>query len=232
MKYRYSLRNLSTLDEPTRPQSLAITIGKLFARLKATTKPTHRLVYDDEWHRKWDHTWGAARRVGELFRSQPKLDRVVVVSDRGPKWAVKRVPVPVERAPDGPGTRGIDIIHAATLEECKRRGWRVTELGICVNKPGEHGHCNAWDGGCLRDGNGRMLSADTIHFRIQSIAEWLMTQGKLYQATSGDRGLPVNGVIVMSKYWERGNSGWSFYPGTPHVTHWHVSAYPSITGWV
>ena len=106
-------------------------------------------------------------------------------------------------------------------------------MGICVNKPGEHGHCNA------RDARYGGATSDEIHDRIEAMGRWKMEQGKLWHRDrlagvpeKDRRGLPVNGVIWLSSYWEAGNEGPRPYSGTPHVFHDHVSGWPSYTGWV
>jgi hypothetical protein len=110
----------------------------------------------------------------------------------------------------------------------------VQELGICVNKPGEHGHCNAWDGGVSYE-NGKLLPADEIHRRIQVVAEFLKQEGIKHRETGGGEGLPVLGVIVMQKFWRRSDNDneWHVYEGVAHVSHWHVSGFPGfVPGWI
>jgi hypothetical protein len=159
--------------------------------------------------------------------------RLVIRTEDGASYVIVRLPEKTTTVSDTPGTRGVDVIHSAVKEFCENKGWRMAELGICVNKPGEHGYCNAWDGGCIRDNDGRVLSSGTIHFRIQEVATFIRNEGVKHASSQGRYGLPVNGVIVMSKYWERGmGQTWRWYNGTPHVTHWHVSAHPSQTGWI
>jgi hypothetical protein len=106
-------------------------------------------------------------------------------------------------------------------------------MGICVDKPGEHGHCNACDQGWIYDKDGKLLSSDQIHRRLKVMATKVREQGLLHQNTSGQRGLPVNGAIFMSSYWERGmGQTWRPYTGIAHVSHIHYSGWPSITGWI
>jgi hypothetical protein len=160
------------------------------------------------------------------MRRENGPDRIIVRSAIGPDYAVRKfVRNETPPVPDGVGTAAIDKIHAAVIAFCLNKGWKVTELGICVNKPGEHGHCNAWDGGVIYEG-GSMLPADEIHRRNIAVATFIRDEG-----LAGN--LPVNGVIVMSQYWEQGmGKTWRPYSGTPHVSHWHVSGWPSYTGWV
>jgi hypothetical protein len=172
------------------------------------------------------------KRLKALMANEDGPKRMVVRGENGPDFAVVRLPDKTI-VKDTSGTRGIDVIHSAVAEFCENRGWRITELGICVDKPGEHGYCNAWDGGIIRDNTGRLLASSTIHQRIMEVATFLRNEGVKYASSGGRYGLPVNGVICMSVYWERGMSAsWRHYNGTPHVTHWHVSAHPSYTGWV
>lgn len=131
--------------------------------------------------------------------------------------------------PNGPGTDAIDQIHGATVAFVESKGWRVQELGICVNKPGEHGHCNAWDGGAGGD------TSEEIHRRILAVGEFLKAEGIKHRDTGGKEGLPVLGVIVMYQFWRRsdGDRIWHDYDGVGHVSHWHVSGYPGfVPGWI
>jgi hypothetical protein len=129
--------------------------------------------------------------------------------------------------PDTDGTRGIDRIYGAVHAKFEDR-WTVRDMGICVAKPGEHGHCNAWDGGTNTN-----IPAEETHRRILIMAKFIRAEGIAHQESGGTDGLPVNGVIVMDKYWERGmGQVWRPYDGIAHVSHFHVSAHPSITGWI
>lgn len=235
MANRYTLRNIDTAGDPTGQRSLATTMLKLNRRLKRNTQGPWRLEYGGEMHALRPSRFDTVRRVDRLMRQDKGPDRIIVHAAQGPRYAVKEYPQTVTPPPDGPGTRGIDVIHAAVHTKFGRGSeydWRIAELGICVDKPGEHGACNAWDGGVLRDENGNPLPADEVHRRITVVANWLQAQGKLHISTNGREGLPVNGVIWLQSYWERGNEGARPYGGTFHATHWHVSAHPSVTGWV
>lgn len=225
----YTLRKLTEGTEPTTPRTALWTILKLRFKLRnLTTGPWH-LVIDGE----------PGPRHGRIYKLEAQLRsvmtavdrRIVVRSGKGPDFLIKRIP-PKFVVVNTAGTRGIDIIHAAVTAYCRKQNWDVRELGICADKPGEHGYCNAWDAGCTNDGP-RYLPSAEIHRRITIVASYLRDEGVRYAETAGRFGLPVNGVIVMSQYWERGmGQSWRYYSGTPHVSHWHVSAHPSFTGWV
>lgn len=233
MAYRYTLRRIDELTEPTKPRGLVVTLARLLRRLRANATAPDRLEYDGQVHRSWGSHIEAVRRLRLLMRRPNGPERVIVRTEIGPDFAVRKFEVHPESpapTPDGPGTPQVDQIHAAVLAYCAERGWNVTELGICVDKPGEHGYCNAWDGGVIYEA-GKLLPSDEIHRRIVNVATFIRSEGIKFQ--NGNGGLPVNGVIVMSQYWEHGmGETWRQYSGTPHVTHWHVSGYPSKTGWV
>lgn len=232
MSDRWTLRNIDTATNPTAPRSLALTATKLQARLMATAvgKPV-RLEYDGEVHQPRS-AWGAGIRAEQLMRQANPPDRIIARTERGPDYAVKLVRH-APAVPDGPGTDPLDQIVAAARAECARRGWPYIDMGICVDKPGEHGFCNAID---ARFGG---QSVEEIHFRLEAIALWTMEQGKDWHADRARgvpekdrRGLPVNGTIWLSYYWEEGNTGPRPFSGTAHVFHIHTSAWPSFTGWV
>jgi hypothetical protein len=64
------------------------------------------------------------------------------------------------------------------------------------------------------------------------MAAFIREQG-LLNDDDPTKGLAVNGVIVLESYWETGMPRtWRHYSGIPHVSHFHVSARPSITGWI
>jgi hypothetical protein len=175
--------------------------------------------------------WNLPRATpGDTYRVMTRADQAT----RGPIFSVNVLDVPDPRPiVDGPGTDAIDRIYAATHAFCNDKGWRVTDMGICANKPGQHSKCNAWDGGVIVDTDGKPLSADEIHRRIQVVADYLKSEGEKHLGTGGREGLPVLGVIVMSKFWSRESGGWHPYDGTPHVSHWHVSGFPSLyPGWL
>lgn len=233
MAFKYTLRRLDELTEPSKERGLGITSARLLRRLRKSSDAPDRLEYDGQVAnpRKWNTHLEAVRRARQILRRPNGPERVIIRTDIGADFAVRRFEVhehvPV---PDGPGTPQVDQIHAAVLAYCAERDWNVTELGICVDKPGEHGYCNAWDGGVIYEG-GQLLPSDEIHRRIVNVATFIRGEGIKNQ--NGNGGLPVNGVIVMSQYWERGmGETWNHYSGTPHVTHWHVSGWPSRTGWV
>ena len=168
---------------------------------------------------------------GQVWRIKARADTpdAVVFAVRAMELEEKPV------YPNGPGTDAIDEIHGATMAFCQSKGWRVNELGICVNKPGQHKYCNAWDGGCSFDNQGHLLPSDEIHRRILAVGEFLKSEGIKYRITGGKEGLPVLGVIVMDKFWEasKNDSIWHPYSGVAHVSHWHVSGIPSrYPGWI
>ena len=143
-------------------------------------------------------------------------------------FSVRAVEV-ADPIPDTAGTPAIDQIHAATVAFCLARGWNVTELGICANKEGQHNKCNAWDA------NAGGFTSDEIHRRLLTVGNFLKDEGTKHLNSGGKEGLPVLGVIVMEQFWKREEStrGWQTYTGTAHVSHWHVSGFPSMwPGWI
>lgn len=230
MSVSFTLRNIDTATDPTQPRSLARTLSRLGVCLERHTAAPHRLEYEGDIYRERT-TWETLRRVNRLLRLTDGPDRIIVHSCKGPGYAVRKHVVRVPPAPDGPGTRPIDLIHAAVGAECARRGWDVRDMGICVDKPGEHGACNAYDFGCTHQ-DGKLLPADEIHRRITAMGRWLMYEGLAHDASRGQHGLPVNGAIWLRSYFESGNDGPRPYTGTAHVSHVHVSGKPSVTGWV
>ena len=232
-KYVYSIRRLNELTEPSKARGLLATVTILYRRLKKAASAPDRLEYDGEVHRPWKSHFAACRRVRAQMRRVGGPDRIIVRTEVGADFAIRKyVKKESHPVPDGPGTDQIDKIKAAVMGFCADRGWRVTDMGTCVDKPGEHGFCNAWDGGCISDGNGELLPADEIHRRNIAVASFIREEGVKFQ--NGNGGLPVNGTIVMTQYWEHGMgpNSWNHYSGVPHVTHWHVSGFPSRTGWV
>lgn len=232
MPERWTLRRLDEASDPTAPRSIAATTDRLRRRLKATTKGPRRLEYEGTLHHKrWPKVGPLGDRVDELMRRKGGPDRILVRPTSGPTWALKRVEIREhEPVPDGPGTPQIDRIRAATFAEFgpgSSYDWDLRDLGICADKDGEHGECNAWDVGVNPS-----LPATEQHRRLEMIAEFHMREGRKHLLSSGADGLPVNGTIVLERYWERGNDGWRPYGGTPHVSHVHTSGHPSRTGWV
>jgi hypothetical protein len=188
MAFRYTIRNLDGLGEPSKARGLAVTCTKLWRRLRRATSGPYTLEHSGEaFHHQYKTAWAVTQRVRELMKQTKGPDRVIIHPKKeqgGPDFAVReferqeRVPVA-----DGPGTAQVDQIHAYILNWCKEKGWPVTELGICVNKPGEHGYCNAWDGGCIYD-EGKMLPSDEIHHRILAVASEIRAQGIAYRSTA------------------------------------------------
>ena len=176
--------------------------------------------------------WGTVRngkltkkRFNEIVPTLKVGDALLIQNVRSKETKVVRV-LEVELQPaNTTGTPGIDLIWAAVFEEFDQK-YGITNLGICANKPGQHGKCNAWDIGVSKPS-----SADAIHAAIRDIANWLRNN-----ARSKGLGLPLNGIIVMYEWCEQSGdwmTGWQAYHGTPHVTHVHLSATPSLVpGWI
>lgn len=123
------------------------------------------------------------------------------------------------------GTPGVDRIANDVFGRFNDR-YGITNLGICANKPGEHGICNAIDFGVSRP-----VSADDIHAAILDVGNYL--RNRMLADMEGEPGLPVNGAIVMQQICSREDRAWHFYGGVPHVTHVHCSAWPNpLPGWV
>jgi hypothetical protein len=123
------------------------------------------------------------------------------------------------------GKPGIDrIVGALQAEFGKRFG--IYNGGICVDKPGLHGTCEAYDAMV------RYRTADEAHERVLVMGNW-ERQRMLENMRDTREGLPINGVIAMDIICSRDRPDWHDYGGETHVTHTHTSQWPnSIPGWV
>lgn len=167
-------------------------------------------------------------RLGVLLPREKVGTPIVVAADRpgGPEFAFRRVQKSLQPTPTE-GTPGIDIIWSAVHREFDDK-YGIVNLGICANKPGEHGVCNAWDIGVSKPN-----TDDEIHAAILDIGNWLRARMMENVSGEGGKGLPINGIIVMYQWCSREQMLWSGYGGIPHVTHVHVSAWPNLVpGWI
>lgn len=165
-------------------------------------------------------------KVDQLLRKANGPERVKIHPSRGPVQAIRQATVSLVPHINTPGTGEIDEIYSALHAEFGDQ-WLVRDMGICVDKDGEHGHCNAYDAGTNMN-----IPAEETWRRIQVMADFLRREGIKHALSRGRYGLPVYGIIVMDKFWRRGMSGWARYDGMKHVSHLHVSGYPSRTGWI
>lgn len=222
MADKYTLRRLPD-GEPTSEQSLDVIEMRLGGRLLATSAPWEVRV-DLADPRQHQRMLGVLARVDAAFRDG-KAERIVVRPEDGSTYAIKRrAAKPSVPVIDTPGTTAIDRIYTAVHAKFDAE-FEVRDMGICVAKPGEHGHCNAWDGGTTVG-----ASADVVHPRILKMATFLREQGLKHQEDP-TTGLPVFGVIVLDKFWKRGmGRTWGKYTGTFHAIHFHVAGNPSFTG--
>lgn len=218
---KYTFRRKDTAQDPSKERALPLTLVRVTTRVAAFNGPY--IVRDDKNRSVERPTVSGVRKaVSHFIKTGAKS--VMIRTAGVASFLVKEVPEPDWSPIPTPGTAPIDKIYGYVHGKYPN----VRDMGICVNKPGEHGHCNAWDGGAPIAG----WSSNQIHAFIETIAEDLKRQGQLHDQTHGAEGLPVNGVIVMERYWETGNSTWRPYTGVAHVSHFHVSGKPSITGWV
>lgn len=127
---------------------------------------------------------------------------------------------------DTEGVRGIDVITGALYSEFRGQPGGIFDLGICVDKPGLHGTCEAFDGGVTGP------TSAAIHERLLVRANFL--RRAMLADLAGEAGaLPVNGVIVLEQVCSRENPDWHYYSGIAHVSHFHVSTWPNhVPGWV
>lgn len=188
-----------------------------------------RLEYDGEKYDKRLSVPEAMVRVRSLLKRKV-TDRVVMHPSKGRavalrRWHVeKKVPLPEIDA-----TLSLRKIYGAVNAKFKPM-WEVRNMGIGVDKPGEHGTNppNAWD-----IGTSPGVPAPVTWARIEAYAKYLRAQGIAHKVSGGRLGLPVNGVIYQDRFWQRGMGlTWAHYSGTRHVSHVHVSGYPSKTGWI
>lgn len=219
----YQVAKLGTGDFGKR-RSLQETIKFLRTKIPAPNTIHLREVGNDQ---------GPARtRLDAFQRAERKLAdaepgyKLSLLVNTGPhSWTIRvlREQNPVA---DTPGTDPIDQIVGWVFGEYGEQ-YKVYDLGICANKPGQHYRCNAWDGGV-----GKPQSADDIHAGILDVANGLRI--KMLQDLQGEpTGLPILGIIVMEQVCSRDQPYWTRYYGTPHVSHWHVSGSPSqYSGWI
>ena len=218
----YTIRRLSDGAEPTGRLVLDEAEIRLGAKLLEATGGPRNVIVDGKGKAPRSRLLSILEDVDVAFR-ESKAERVVVNSKQGPSYAVK-VFEEQDQTIDTPGTKGIDLIYTAVHRKFDPK-FTVRDMGICVDKPGEHGHCNAWDAGTNMD-----APAPTQHARILEMAEYLREEG--LKRDDGVQGaLPVFGVIVLDKFWKTGmGRTWGVYTGTKHVSHFHVAARPSFTG--
>lgn len=165
------------------------------------------------------------RAERKLERAEPGYKLSMLVETGPHSWTIRalREQNPVA---DTPGTDPIDQIVGWVWQEYAEL-YGVYDLGICASKPGQHYRCNAWDGGV-----GKPQSADAIHSGILDVANGLRAR-MLLDLQGEPGGLPILGIIVMEQVCSRDQPYWTRYYGTPHVSHWHVSGYPSqYSGWI
>lgn len=224
MADKFTLRQLPD-GEPTGRLALDDVEMRLGTRLNSRTGGPFAVRVDGGAARQAARMLGVLNRVHDAFRDG-KAERVVVNPAEGPSFALKRFEEPKEDPIiDTPGTKKVDIIYTA-LHRRFDPEFLVRDMGICVNKPGEHGECNAADFGT--DAN---LGVTETRRRLMRMAEWLREQGLRNDA--GDGGLPVFGIIVLDKFWKTGmGRTWGDYTGTFHAVHLHTNGKPSITGFI
>lgn len=225
-EFRYTLRRVEEGTQPTPALSLEDTLTELAAQLALETTGPRRLKYDERLHVSVEDVPRLLDKIRARFEAASGPDRLVVVSATGPSFAMVELEVKAF-APTGSHSGPVDLIYGAVHARFDPQ-FEVRDMGICVDKPGEHGRCNAWDGGTTQG-----VPATVTWERIELMAAWIRQQGIRHDETNGLEGLPVNGVIVQDRYWEsdRGRE-WRAYSGTKHVSHFHVSGKPSLTGWV
>jgi hypothetical protein len=169
----------------------------------------------------------AFKRVRAFLNKASAGDKITIFPDTGPfNWTVRAANY--DPLPDSftAGVNSIDAIASAVYTQFNDK-YGITNLGICVSKPGEHGACNAIDIGVSKP-----KSADAIHSAILEIGNFLRI--KMLSDMQGEpNGLPVNGVIVMEQVCSREDTSWHYYSGIAHVSHVHVSGWPNLVpGWV
>ena len=195
---------------------------RLGNRLAGVTSGPWEVRIDTAEPRSNARMLGVLVRVDDAFRKND-AERIVVKPDAGPAFAVKRhvAALPV---PDGPGTKAIDRIHAALHAKFDDE-FLVRDMGICASKPGEHGFCNALDAGTDPG-----ASVTVVRNRLEVMATFLREQGLLNDADP-TKGLPVNGVIFLDKFWRTGmGRTWAPYDGVFHAIHIHTSGKPNFSG--
>ena len=153
-------------------------------------------------------------------------DKATIFPDTGPtNWSVRTAvynPLPTSFLV---GVPSIDRIATDVFDRFNDT-YGITNLGICVNKAGEHGECNAVDFGVSKP-----TTSAAIHNAILDVGNYL--RNRMLADIEGEPGLPVNGVIVMEQICSRSNTSWYHYNGVPHVSHLHASGWPNLVpGWV
>lgn len=211
--------------------SKPLPLGEAYDRIGAFVQHPNRQYR----MRRRGSDWGAVRngratwdRLREIVPNLNVGDALLVQHIKsGETWVMRPAEIGLTAA-DTPGLPAIDLMWAYVFERWDDR-FGITNLGICVNKPGEHGKCNAWDIGVHKPN-----SSDDIHSAIRVIANDLRVHG----GSGADSPIAgkVNGIIVMYEWCEYSGSGmttWQAYHGTPHVTHVHVSGLPNpVPGWI
>lgn len=218
----YTLRKLVEGAEPSGRLILDEAEIRLGMKLLENTGGPRVSVVDGKAKAPRSRLLSTLEDVDVAFR-ESKAERVVIDPKVGPRYAVK-VFDEKEQVIDTEGTKAIDAIYTAVHRKFDPE-FTVRDMGIFANKPGEHLHSNAWDGGTNPD-----APAEVQHARILKMATFLRAEG-MKRDDQVEGALPVFGVIVLDKFWKTGmGATWGVYTGVKHVSHFHVAGRPSFTG--
>ena len=171
----------------------------------------------------------ANRRVRRKLLAAKRGFKIRVHPDTGPHVAIRKVEVkdPLEPA-NIYATDSIRLIYAYAFAKWD---W-IYDNGTYAAKPGLHGTRppDVFDIGV------HYQTDSQAHARVMAVYSDLQEQARIFRATSGREGLPVNGAIGMSSvFGAYGYTPTRSYGGVPHVTHVHVSGAPlpaGMGGWI
>lgn len=223
MSVKYVLTRIDVADPfPSKPRGFAATM-RAYDKYEARFEGGVVLEIDGDFGPPLPIP-EARRRVSRKLKFAGKGFRIRVHPQYGPHIAIKKIWVedPLEPA-NIYATDSIKIIYAWVFAKFDF----VFNNGVYANKPGLHGTRppDAFDAGV------EYSYDDQAHDRVMMVWNALLREAVRYQATGHREGLPINGAIGMTSiFGPAPSTSVRHYGGEPHVTHVHVSGFPTPPG--